>query len=71
VRASESTGTELVRGVIDLVHRQGDEWRVVDYKTDLDHGPAATKYAEQVRTYGDAWGRIANTAVVTVVVAAR
>ena len=71
VRASESASTHVVTGAIDVVHRHGDGWRVVDYKTDLDQGTAAQKYAEQVREYGDAWGRISGAATKTAIISAR
>ena len=31
MRATDSTGTHVVTGTIDLVHRQGAGWRVVDF----------------------------------------
>src|SRR5258707_8460365 len=52
-------------GAIDLVHRHGVEWRVLDYKTDVDGGTAALRYAEQGRAYGGAWERISGAAVET------
>ena len=46
----------LLRGVIDLVHRAKDGWRVVDYKTDQDRAQnLAAKYAAQVTVYAGAW----------------
>ena len=71
VRASEFASPHVVTGAIDLVHRHGDEWRVLDYKTDVDGGTAALKYAEQVRAYGEAWGRISGAAVKTAIISAR
>ena len=63
----------VITGTIDLVHRAGDEWRVVDYKTDVDLGDvnAQRRYDEQVREYSEAWGRVAGGKVTTSVVAAR
>lgn len=71
MRAPAVASPLVVTGVIDLVHRHGDGWRVVDYKTDVDLGPAVSKYTEQVRAYGDAWERIAGAAVKTAIVPAR
>jgi ATP-dependent helicase/nuclease subunit A len=71
VRAPGVASPHVVTGVIDLVHRHGAEWRVLDYKTDVDGGTAAPKYAEQVRAYGDAWGRISGVAVKTAIISAR
>jgi ATP-dependent helicase/nuclease subunit A len=52
----------LVRGSIDLVFQESDEWVIVDYKTDsLPAGkPDALvdKYAPQVRLYAESWRRI-------------
>ena len=52
----------IVRGVIDLVFREGDGWVVVDYKT-LDRPGASLDdlvehYAPQVRAYAEAWARL-------------
>jgi ATP-dependent helicase/nuclease subunit A len=72
VRAPEFVHTTHVRtGSIDLVHRDGDGWRIVDYKTDVDRGAAEAKYAEQVRAYADAWGRTAHATVTNTIVPAR
>lgn len=52
----------LVRGSIDLVFREGDDWVLVDYKTDsLPGGRPETlvrRYAPQVRLYADSWERM-------------
>src|SRR4051812_47448089 len=62
----------VVSGVIDLVHRAGDGWRVVDYKTDRDGGEAlAGVYAEQVEAYRRAWARFVTAKTEGAVVAAR
>ena len=46
----------VLRGVIDLVHRAGDGWRVVDYKTDQARAAdLGAKYAAQVSVYAHAW----------------
>ena len=71
VRTSELATPRVVTGVMDLVHRHGDAWRVVDYKTDVDQETAALKYAEQVRAYSEAWGRISGAAVKTAIISAR
>ncbi len=62
----------VVTGVIDLVHRDGDGWRVVDYKTDVEPDDAAQRrYAEQVRQYAAAWEAVASAPVRSTVVPAR
>jgi ATP-dependent helicase/nuclease subunit A len=71
VRAPEFPGMHVVTGSIDLVHRDDDGWRVVDYKTDVDRGVAALKYAEQVRRYSEAWSKVADVAVNAAIVPAR
>jgi ATP-dependent exoDNAse (exonuclease V) beta subunit len=72
VRATEFAHTTHVRtGSIDLVHRHGGGWRVVDYKTDVDQESAALKYDEQVRAYADAWAKVSGSATNTTMVAAR
>ncbi len=63
----------VVIGVIDLVHRTPDGWRVVDYKTDVDLGDADAQrqYAAQVRRYAEAWAGISSSTVDARIVAAR
>jgi len=43
--------------VIDLVYRAGDQWQIVDYKTDVGGQPdsLAAKYTGQMRAYESAW----------------
>jgi len=54
------TGLLLVRveGVIDLVFRDGDEWVVVDFKTDDDIDQLLERYAPQASWYIDAATRL-------------
>lgn len=44
---------QIAEGIADLVFRQGDGWRVVDFKTDADPAGFAT-YAHQLALYGRA-----------------
>jgi ATP-dependent exoDNAse (exonuclease V) beta subunit len=62
-----------VTGTIDLVHRAGDQWRVIDYKTDVDltDENRQRKYEEQVRWYAAAWGQVATGKVAASIVPAR
>ena len=57
----------VLEGVIDLAFQEGDEWVIVDYKTDVgdDTGFAErlVQYRAQVELYGDAWSRLTNQAV--------
>jgi ATP-dependent exoDNAse (exonuclease V) beta subunit len=63
----------VLTGAIDLVHRVGDSWRVVDYKTDTDVAGAAANpaYATQVQSYAEAWGKVSGRAVTSEIVSAR
>jgi ATP-dependent helicase/nuclease subunit A len=63
----------VTTGAIDLVHRAGDGWRLVDYKTDvgLDDREAQQKYFAQIRAYADAWRRVAGGDVRTDIVPVR
>jgi ATP-dependent helicase/nuclease subunit A len=49
----------ILRGAIDLVFREGDDWVLVDYKTDRPGTgglkEVAGKYASQIRLYAEAW----------------
>jgi ATP-dependent exoDNAse (exonuclease V) beta subunit len=61
VRQTDSAGLPTaVRGVIDLVYRPGDAWRILGYKTDQDVDPAILKdrYGSQLEQYANAWSRI-------------
>ena len=74
VRDETGLVPRVLTGTIDLVHRTApDEWRVVDYKTDvgLDAESAAAKYAAQVGAYTDAWRRLAAAGVRTAIIPAR
>jgi ATP-dependent helicase/nuclease subunit A len=51
----------ILHGVIDLVYRAADGWRILDYKT--DHGLAddralLDRYGVQLAQYGSAWERV-------------
>jgi ATP-dependent helicase/nuclease subunit A len=73
VRKTTGSVPMVVTGTIDLVHRRGDGWRVLDYKTDVELGDvvAQSQYARQLEDYSAAWERISGAAVTTVVVPAR
>ena len=58
-------------GVIDLVHRSGDGWKIVDYKTDREAAAVAAKYAGQIAEYERAWRRFVTEAVTSVLVSTR
>jgi ATP-dependent helicase/nuclease subunit A len=70
---SEGEGVPAVlTGVIDLVHRTAEGWRVVDYKTDRDGAASLdAKYAGQVAEYARAWQEFAPEPVATELVSAR
>jgi ATP-dependent exoDNAse (exonuclease V) beta subunit len=63
----------VVTGAIDLVHRHAERWQIVDYKTDRDSASEtlAERYAQQLRTYGEAWGRVTGAPPDTKVVSVR
>jgi ATP-dependent helicase/nuclease subunit A len=49
----------VVHGVIDLVFKAGDGWRIVDYKTDVASSPdQLVHHAPQLAAYRAAWERI-------------
>jgi ATP-dependent exoDNAse (exonuclease V) beta subunit len=57
----EGPSDTLLHGTIDLVFREGNEWYIVDYKTDsiANRLDALTEYyAPQVRLYADFWSRL-------------
>ena len=57
-------GDELLSGIIDLVYRSGDSWKIVDYKTDAgSETHLIHTYASQVKRYSDAWEALSGDAV--------
>ncbi len=48
----------ISEGVIDLVFREGDDWVVVDFKTDADTGELIERYGPQASWYIDAVERL-------------
>jgi ATP-dependent exoDNAse (exonuclease V) beta subunit len=63
----------VLSGTIDLAYRDGDEWRVVDYKTDADATTAdlASRHQAQLTAYERAWSRLAGRRTTARVVGAR
>ena len=59
VREEQDGLPTVVNGVVDLAYRDGDGWRIVDYKTDLDADSAELRrrYVGQIEAYRAAWER--------------
>ena len=54
----EKGSGSVLRGVIDLVYRAADGWRIVDYKTDRVEGGIAElleRHGLQLGSYVNAW----------------
>jgi ATP-dependent helicase/nuclease subunit A len=50
---------ELLFGILDLAVKRGEDWQIVDYKTDLSPMQALIqKYSGQLATYAKNWSRI-------------
>ena len=49
----------ILHGVIDLVHRAGEGWRILDYKTDVgvDDATLIARHGGQLATYRAVWER--------------
>jgi ATP-dependent exoDNAse (exonuclease V) beta subunit len=63
----------VVQGVIDLVHRSGNGWRILDYKTDLaseDEAALMARHGPQLATYRAAWERTTGTKVTEMAIVA-
>ena len=60
----------VLNGTIDLVYRDGRDWRIVDYKTDADADPGG-RYRAQLDQYERAWGTILGAKVSARIVRAR
>jgi len=50
----QKRGSGIVHGVIDLLYRTGDVWRIIDYKTNAERKQLAEKYAAQLAAYTEA-----------------
>jgi ATP-dependent helicase/nuclease subunit A len=61
----------VLTGVMDLVHRTGDGWKIVDYKTDRDPAAVSAKYAGQIAEYERAWRQFVPESVASVLVSTR
>ncbi len=58
----------ILHGVVDLVYRTSDGWRIIDYKTDqaaADEGVLLERYRVQLAQYGSAWERVSDDTVVS------
>jgi ATP-dependent helicase/nuclease subunit A len=55
----------VVTGAIDLAYRSGEEWEVVDYKTDADakNVDLEARHNAQLLAYERAWGRVSGRKV--------
>ena len=42
-------------GVIDVVYRKGDDWHIIDYKTNADADDLDEHYQEQLGAYKEAF----------------
>jgi ATP-dependent exoDNAse (exonuclease V) beta subunit len=49
--AFASSRDALLTGVIDLLFRHGNGWKVIDYKTDVAASALAVSYQEQLKMY--------------------
>ncbi len=47
-------GNEIVNGVIDLLCRSGEKWKIIDYKTNAESAGLSEKYAAQLDAYKEA-----------------
>ena len=53
----QKCGSEIVHGVIDLLYRCGDAWRIIDYKTNAERTQLAERYAPSLSHTGTRSGR--------------
>ncbi len=62
-------GRRVLHGVIDLVYRTADGWRIVDHKTDqlvsTDGEELLGRHAAQIEIYEKAWARLSPAASIT------
>jgi ATP-dependent exoDNAse (exonuclease V) beta subunit len=48
-------GNEIWHGIMDVVYRTGDQWFILDYKTNADAHDLDTKYQAQLTAYVEAF----------------
>jgi ATP-dependent exoDNAse (exonuclease V) beta subunit len=49
------SGSEIWHGIMDVVYRTGEQWFILDYKTNADAHDLDTKYQEQLTAYVEAF----------------
>lgn len=49
------SGSEIWHGIMDVVYRIGEQWFILDYKTNADAHALDVKYQEQLAAYVDAF----------------
>lgn len=49
------TGSEIWHGIMDVVYRIGEDWFILDYKTNADDHDLDVKYQEQLAAYVEAF----------------
>ena len=65
-----SSSNKIIRGVIDLIYRLPEGWKIVDYKTnvvktDEDVQELCEQTADQVNTYARHWAKFTGETVVS------
>jgi ATP-dependent exoDNAse (exonuclease V) beta subunit len=51
--AGKTAAGDFLNAIVDLAFLEGDEWVVVDYKTDQNKSVSLGKYKEQLGYYGE------------------
>ena len=69
ISQAENNSSEIIRGVIDLVYRLPEGWKIVDYKTnavktDEDVQALCEQTADQVNTYAEHWAKFTGETVI-------
>lgn len=49
------SGNDIWHGIMDVVYRTGDQWFILDYKTNADAHDLDVKYQEQLAAYAEAF----------------
>lgn len=62
-RRAEADGTDVLwHGIMDVVYRQGNQWFIVDYKTNWDDSDLDVRYRQQLRAYEEAFFELTGNA---------
>ena len=65
---SEENGETIIwHGIMDAVYRQGNNWFIIDYKTNADPDELDLKYEDQLTAYSEAFEELTGNTATTLI----